>query len=411
VETILKTTEEIYSEYSEGRDDPEKIKLCIYDMKETYDISYVLLAGGRDGQTLGWNIPERVTNNDDGWERGTASDLYYSDIYKIVENITVFEDWDSDGDGKFAESGFRGDKMDFYPDVSVGRIPFRSSSEVSVVVNKIIDYENTADDSWFKKAVVIAGDTFTPGRHDTAYGFYEGEMETAVTVDLLEGIGFNVEKLWLSIPEVWTGAQDVINAISAGSGFIHMAGHSNPASWGTHPADDDGETPVTIEGMALKDMRKYSNGNQLPIVVLGGCHSAQFNVTMMNIIEGIKEYGIKGYFFGAPFRFFYMEWVPRDLSSWLVLEEGGGAIASMGNCGLGYGYVDEGATEGLGGWIEPRFFDAYANQSIDILGDVHDQAITDYINIIGSVNSDQIDRKTIEQWALLGDPSLKIGGI
>jgi hypothetical protein len=178
-----------------------------------------------------------------------------------------------------------------------------------------------------------------------------------------------------------------------------MAGHSNPASWGTHPADDDGETPVTIDGMALKDMRKYSNDNQLPIVVLGGCHSAQFNVTMMNIIEDIKEYGIKGYFFGAPFRFFYMEWVPRD------------SIASMGNCGLGYGYVSEGATEGLGGWIEPRFFDAYANQSIDILGAVHDQAITDYINIIGSVNRDQIDRKTIEQWVLLGDPSLKIGGI
>jgi hypothetical protein len=392
-------------------------------MKETYDISYVLLAGGRDGQTFGWHVPERVTNNDDGWEGGFASDLYYSDIYKIVENETVFEDWDTNGNGIFAEwSHFAGgsDKpIDYYPDVSVGRIPFRYSSEVSVVVDKIIAYETTADDSWFKKAIVIAGDTFTPGRHGTAYGFYEGEMETAITVDLLEGIGFNVEKLWLSIPGVWTGAQDVINAISAGagfihmaghSGFIHMAGHSNPASWGTHPADDDGETPVTIDGMALKDMRKYSNDNQLPIVVLGGCHSAQFNVTMSNILKDIKEYGIKGYFFEMPFRFFYMEWVPRDLSSWLVLEKGGGAIASMGNSGLGYGYVSEGATEGLGGWIEPRFFDAYANQSIGILGEVHDQAITDYINIIDSVNSDQIDRKTIEQWILLGDPSLKLGG-
>ncbi|MCK5258299.1 MAG: peptidase C25, partial [Thermoplasmatales archaeon] len=196
-----------------------------------------------------------------------------------------------------------------------------------------------------------------------------------------------------------------------GAGFIHMAGHSNPATWGTHPADDDGEEPITIEGMKLRDMKEYTNDNKLPVVVLGECHSAQFNVTMMNIIEGIKEYGIVGFFFGPPYRVFYMEWVPRDLSSWLVLEEGGGAIASMGNSGLGYGYTSEGATEGLGGWIEPRFFHAYANQSKDILGEAHDQAITDYINIIGRINSDQIDRKTIEQWTLIGDPSLQLGGV
>ena len=41
----------------------------------------------------------------------------------------------------------------------------------------------------------------------------------------------------------------------------------------------------------------------------------------------------------------------------------------------------------------------------------NDQTITDYINIIGNVNEDQIDRKTIEEHVLLGDPSLKIGGL
>jgi len=106
-----------------------------------------------------------------------------------------------------------------------------------------------------------------------------------------------------------------------------------------------------------------------------------------------------------------MAWVPRDLGSWYVLKKDGGAIASIGNTGYGYGYVNAGATEGLGGWIEPRFFDAYANQSKTILGETHTQAIIDYINIIGSVNEDNIDRKTIEQWALLGDPSLKLGGV
>jgi len=410
VETILKTTEEIYSEYSEGRDDPEKIKLCIYDMKETYDISYVLLAGGREGQTFEWYVPERRTNNDDGWESGYSSDLYYADIYKIVENETVFEDWDSDGDGKFAEFGIGGDRIDFHPDVSVGRIPFRYSSEVSVVVNKIIDYENTADDSWFKKAVVIAGDTSPPSRAPGCQnGVYEGEVSTAVTVDLLENVGFNVEKLWLSIPGVWTGAQDVINAISAGAGFIHFAGHGNPASWGNHPPDD--EDHEFIQGFQLRDMSKYSNGIKLPVIVIGGCHNGQFNVTMSNIFTDILEYGIIGYFFNTPQRFYYMEWVPRDSASWFLMEDGGGSIGTIANAGLGYGYRDGYVIEGLGGWLNPRFFDAYANQSKEILGESHAQAITDYINIIGSVNSDKIDRKTIEGWVLIGDPSLKLGGV
>ena len=412
VETILKTTEEIYSEYSEGRDNPEKIKLYIYDMKETYDISYVLLAGGRDGQTFGWHVPERVTNNDDGWEAGYSSDLYYSDIYKIVENETVFEDWDDNGNGIFAEwSNFVGkkDKPDYYPDVYVGRIPFRYSSEVSIVVDKIINYENTAEDSWFKKAVVISGDTSPPSRNPGAtHGVYEGEISTGVTVDILEDAGFDVQKLWLSIPGAWTGSSDVINAISAGAGFIHFAGHGNPASWGNHPPDD--EDHEFIQGFQLRDMSKYTNGYKLPVIVIGGCHNGQFNVTMSNILKDIKEYGIKGYFFEAPFKFFYMEWVPRDGASWFLMEEGGGSIGTIANAGLGYGYVNQYAASGLGGWINPRFFDACANQSKYVLGEAHGQAITDYINIIDAVHSDQIDRKTIEGWVLLGDPSLKIGG-
>ena len=72
--------------------------------------------------------------------------------------------------------------------------------------------------------------------------------------------------------------------------------------------------------------------------------------------------------------------------------------------------ISPGATSGLGGWIEPRFFDAYANQSKDTVGNAHSQAITDYINIIGGVTYKSHDRKTIEEWVLIGDPSLKMGG-
>ncbi len=415
VKTILKTTEDIYSEYSGGRDDPEKIKLCIFDMKETYDISYVLLAGGRKGQTFNWYIPERVTHNNDGWEAGYASDLYYGDVYKVVENETVFEDWDDNGNGIFAEwSNFVGkkDNPDYYPDVAIGRIPFRYSSEIDVVVDKIITYENTADDSWFKKAIVISGDTSPPARGNVEQGVYEGELSTGVSADLLEDIGFDVEKLWTSNGG-FTGISDVVNAITEGSGFIHMAGHGNPAYWGNFLPDAETEEGM-IDGLTLQDMSKLDNGNRLPFIIVGGCHNGQFNTTMSNIFRDILEYGIKGYFFERPFRFFYKEWVPTCFSSWLVKQKDGGAIGSTGCSGLGYGYIDEYCTEGLGGWINPRLIYAYANQSIDVLGEAHSQAITDYINIIMAegyeVQDPQIDRKTIEEFVLFGDPSLKLGG-
>lgn len=412
VKTLMKTTEQIYSQYSLGRDNPEKIKLCIYDMKETYNVSYVLLAGGRKGQTFNWYVPERLTNNDDGWEAGFASDLYYADIYKLEDDKLVFEDWDNNGNGIFAEWSYVNelrDEPDYYPDVYVGRIPFRYTFEIDPVIDKIIAYETKPKGAWFNNVLVVAGDTFPPSRDNwgvVKYGIYEGEMTTNITVAIMENAGFNVDKFWLSIPGVWTGRKDVINAINSGYGFIHFSGHGNPASWGNHPPDD--EDYIFIDGLALRDVPKYRNGLKMPIIIVGGCHNAQFNVTMSNIPKDLLKYGFAGYFISKPFRFFYMEWVPTDICSYLVLKRNGGAIASMGNSGLGYGLINEEATDSEGGWLEPRFFDAYANKNLTILGEAFGQTIVDYLEIIGFVHKDQIERKTIETWTLIGDPSLKI---
>ena len=409
VKTILETVQTIYPAY-DGRDNAEDIKLRIKDAVEEWGIHYVLLAGGRKGQTFDWYIPERKTNNGDDFESGYASDLYYADLYKIVDSELVFDDWDSNGNGIFAEfSNFvtNRDKIDYIPDVTVGRLPFRYKSEIKTVVDKIINYENNADDSWFKKAVVIGGDGGPPAR-GYAPGIYEDELECDLVADMLENNGFNVEKLYTSLG-TFASKQDVITAISNGAGLIHMSGHGNPAYWGNFLPDAETEEGM-VDGLQLNDMIKLTNKEKLPIITVGGCHNAQFNVTMMNIPKDIMEYGIKGYLLERPFRFFYMEWVPRCFCTWLVFKNNGGAIASIGNTGLGIGYVNEYWNEGLSGWIMPRFYDCYTNQSKNILGEAHDQAIIDYINIIGGENSRHEDRKTIEEWILIGDPSLKIGG-
>lgn len=180
VKTILKTTSEIYRNYP-GVDKPEKIKYCIKDMIETQGITYVLLFGGLKSKIYakhkddinhgasGWYVPVRYSNfqwdgaptyNFSSGEPGYLSDVYYADIYKEGGE---FEDWDSNGNGIFAE--WAGDKVrdeiDLYPDVAIGRLACRNSKEARDVINKIIDYEKRpADPSWFKRYAAISGDGF-----------------------------------------------------------------------------------------------------------------------------------------------------------------------------------------------------------------------------------------------------------
>ena len=177
--TILKTTEEIYDEYS-GVDKPEQIKYFIKDAIEQWNITYVLLVGGLKSiiyakakddinhGAKGWYLPVRYSNfqwdgaesyNFTSGEPGYLTDLYYADIYKEGGE---FDDWDSNGNGVFAEwSGDLRDETDLYPDVAFGRLACRNIREVRDVVNKIIKYESTpADPSWFKRMISISGDGF-----------------------------------------------------------------------------------------------------------------------------------------------------------------------------------------------------------------------------------------------------------
>ena len=169
IETILKTTKDIYADYKDkGFDKAEQIKYFIKDALEQWNIKYVLLAGGlkstiyakaRDNTNIGasgWYIPVRYSNIDENGDDGFPSDLYYADIYKEGGE---FENWDSDGDGILAE--WPDDISDLIPDVALGRLAFSDLKEVREVVSKIITYETTSYGSdWFKKMIVISGDGF-----------------------------------------------------------------------------------------------------------------------------------------------------------------------------------------------------------------------------------------------------------
>ncbi|MEM1513876.1 MAG: C25 family cysteine peptidase, partial [Candidatus Thermoplasmatota archaeon] len=258
--------------------------------------------------------------------------------------------------------------------------------------------------------------------------YYEGEWTTGEKI--LNGRGgalyympedFEREILWASNGK-FTCMDDVINAISKGCGFLFMSGHGSPNSWGDHlPGIPGNRQHASLTGLTVTNLRPWfpyisfpvfpvdtlKNGEKLPIAVIGGCHNSQFNVSIIPAVLNAFH------LFGFPdnYMWTYGQPVPECLSWRIVSKANGGAIASIGNTGLGYGMPGRDCTTGGGdGWITIEFFRQYGEKSKQILGQAHAGAITEYINSFDMSDFEAGHVKTVQQWILLGDPSLKIGG-
>ena len=391
VRTFLKTTEEIYSEYS-GLDKAEQIKYCIKDTIETDDIKYVLLIGGHKRQLFQWYVPIRLVHLDDG-ARYTeyVSDLYFADIYREDGS---FDDWNSNGDDTIAEWGK--DTFDLIPDVSVGRLPCRTKREVATIVNKIIEYETGSfDSSWFNQFIVAGGDTVP----NTGNPFpFEGELLCAEAASIMDD--FTTVKLFTSDLSL-VDHHDVLNALNQGCGFALYSGRAGPSAFLTF---DEYGNPITP--LHVSDLDQLSNNEKYPVFIINGCLSGKFDVTILNFIKYIlKQPNVEG------------SDITWDCIGYtLVNLENCGAIASIAptsQCWVGLGDTDDNQIPDMieiaSGFLSLEFLRVYAKEKIDILGELHSKAIENYVHVF-PVESNKIDCKTVQEYGLLGDPSLKIGG-
>ncbi|KAA0000134.1 MAG: peptidase C25 [Thermoplasmata archaeon] len=259
--------------------------------------------------------------------------------------------------------------------------------------------------------------------------YYEGEWTTGEKA--LKGRGgalyympsdFEREILWASNGK-FTGQDDVINAFNDGCGFWFMSGHGSPNVWADHyPGVPGNRQHGSIVGLYVTTLRPWfpffslplfpidtlSNGEKLPVAVIGGCHNAQFNVSAIPAFLNI--FSIFS-FFPNNYMWTYGQPVPECFCWRLVRNPNGGAIASIGNTGLGYGMPGKDCTTGGGdGWITIEFFRQYGEKEQHVLGMAHSQAIVTYINTFDMSDIGAGHTKTVQQWVLLGDPSLMIGG-
>ena len=260
--------------------------------------------------------------------------------------------------------------------------------------------------------------------------YYEGEYTTGEQALLGRGGAlyympeeFQRDIIWASNGK-YTGEQDVINAWNEGAGFIFLSGHGSPNVWADHyPGIPGNRKYGSITGLEVTTLRPWPpyftkpifpmdtirNGEKLPIAVIGGCHNSQFNISMMyGLLDGMIYLlpnfpKIHMWCYGTP--------VPEAFSWRLVRNPHGGAIATMGNTGLGYGMPGVDLTTGGGdGWITIEFFKQYGAEGLDILGQAYQQTLTSYVNTFDMTDLAAGHPKSVQQWVLLGDPSLKIGG-
>ena len=229
--------------------------------------------------------------------------------------------------------------------------------------------------------------------------------------------GFNHIRLWPEGGDVELTSDNAETILSEGEGFVYFAGHGTPFAWETHPHGEENEWIEFTED----NIKNLKNGEKLPIVVVSGCHNCRFDTSPLRIItDGIQAFS--EYLF-----------VPKCWGWCFANQQNGGSIASIGHTATSYYGAGEGqffesqlpdgipdCIQYFDGWLEPHFFKLYNHESIEILGEAHGQTLTDYLNQfpidwdiemgVREKQATMYDCKTIQEWVLFGDPSLKIGG-
>ncbi len=327
------------------------------------------------------------------WEDALLSDQYYADIYNANGDFCT---WDKNGNNRFGETTHQGndlDGVDLYADVNVGRLACTDVTEVTTVVNKIITYEQqAASQTWFNRIVLAGGDTFPLAKGAPPF-VYEGEITNTKVAQTLPD--FAQTFLWTSKHNLhwWTFNRE----INKGAGFVSYAGHGFEHGWGTFRPNAVTNTPVMYYIPFLKGLH---NRDKLPIIFWDACLTAKldFNVTsLQNYYPKVASLLVK------LFKLSDDPSVNYECFAWDFLAmQNGGAIGAIGATRSAYTWVDADGVYGGAGYLDVHFFSSY-HEGVTA-GQMLTGAQNEYIQGVGK------DYFTIEEFMLLGDPSLMVGG-
>jgi len=141
-------------------------------------------------------------------------------------------------------------------------------------------------------------------------------------------------------------------------------------------------------------------------MILAECIHAKLDVTILNLFH---------YIFGHP-NYLQADCRFECIAEKLMHKQGGGAIAVLSNANLCYGSFGDADQNGIpddaenfGGFLAVEFMRIYGEEQQDILGDIFLKTQQTYVDAF-PVHTDKYQCKSIQDWILIGDPTLKIGG-
>jgi hypothetical protein len=369
---------------NEGRDKLEEIKYFIKNAYEKWGTRNVLIVG--EEEIPGRRVYISILNEEDPEDSDNElflSDLYFADLYDGKGN---FSSWDTNGNNIYGEINqeLGNDIMDLYPDVRLGRFVCTDEEQVTTVVNKIINYENTEawTQNWFNNVTLIGGDT-VPEHYGDESGIDEGEFVNQAVIEIMNG--FIPNKIWATNGKLGsinpTGVDQINSAINNGCGFIDWSGHGSPQVWTTFPHNGKRQSlPSPFGAYTKADINDLKSSEKLPIVMCGGCSLGKYE----------KD---------------------KNCFAWSYLANpNGGGIASFGASALGYIYLGQWATFGLIEGLMLRFYEAYYDNAFT-LGEIWSDAYNDYLNDIifdPEINFGEVDYKTLTEMHMFGDPTLQL---
>ena len=271
------------------------IRNFIKDAYQNWDTEYVLLGGDVE------IIPARgvCAYVQDIIDYSIPCDMYYG---------ALDGSWNNDNDTKFGEgviregdppqcSGTAGEEADFFAEVYIGRAPVETLEEATCFVDKTLWYEQTSDDNYFKKALMV-GETL------------DRDTEGGNSKDLVTNIIPQYTTTRLYDRDGTFTHNAVIAELNSGVHIVNHYGHANQR---------------TVMGLSKSAIDNLSNEEYF-IIYSTGCYSAAFDLDIGQT-EAIAENFI--------------------LSS-------RGAFAYIGN--TRYGWYMPGTTTGPGDLFDQEFF-------------------------------------------------------
>jgi len=241
---LVVTLDEIYNQFSWGLKDPVAIrnflKYAFYHWKVAPQ--YVLLVGNAT-----YDIKDNLGAEKKCMVPSFEHDNIVSDDWLV--NLT----------------------KDRAPDMFIGRLPVNSQKELSVVVDKIINYESHPEEGSWRSRIILAADDIHRNQEYTPQDFvFIRDSEKLANIP--EASDFDIRKIYLEqfhpdrIYNKPEAKKTFIEELNTGVLFVNYFGHAN---WNMMAHENLFRTP--------SDLAQLHNGARLPIFFAGSCEIARID--------------------------------------------------------------------------------------------------------------------------------------